>query len=104
MTYKGETCPNVHFAGFNNEMDMDGHTDANWCKNFIVTLIGTAQKWVQSLPNGLISCFDELAEKFKSHFSSRTARTKQSIEMMSVRQGKDKSFRNYVSRFVKESL
>ena len=56
------------------------------------------------LPNGSISSFDELVEKFKSHFLSRTARTKQSIEMMSIRQGKDESLRNYVSEFDKESL
>ena len=78
LTYKGETCPNAHLAAFNNEieMEMDSHTDASWCKNFILTLIGTAQKWAQSLPDGSISSFDELAEKFKSHFSSRTAKTK----------------------------
>ena len=72
--------------------------------NFILTLTGTTQKWAQSLPDRSISSFDELAEKFKSHFSSRTARTKQSIEMMSIRQGKDESLRNYVSGFDKESL
>ena len=85
-------------------MDMDNHTDASWCKNFILTLTGTAQKWAQSLPNGSISNFDELVERFKSHFSLRTDRTKQSIEMMSIRKGKDESLRNYVSRFDKESL
>ena len=104
LTYKGETCPNAYLAAFNNGMDMDSHTDASWCKNFILTLTKTAQKWVQSLPEGSISSFDELAEKSKCHFSSRTTRTKQSIEMMSIRQGKDESLRNYVSRFDKESL
>ena len=73
-------------------------------QNFILTLTSTAQKWAQNLPDGSISSFDELVEKFKSHFSSRTARTKQFIEMMSIRQGKDTSLRNYVSRFNKESL
>ncbi|XP_057545951.1 uncharacterized protein LOC130824945 [Amaranthus tricolor] len=104
LTYKGETCPNVHLTAFNNEMDMNSHTNASWCKNFILTLTGTAQKWAQSLLDGSISSFDELAKKFKSHFSSRTARSKQSIEIMSIRQGKDESMRNYVSRFDKESL
>ena len=104
LTYKGETCPNAHLSTFNNEMDMDSHTDANWCKNFIVTLTGTTQKWVQSIPDGSIVSFDKLTKKFKCYFSSRTARTKQSIEMMSIRQGKDESLRNYVSRFDKESL
>ena len=62
-------------AAFNNEMDMDSHTDASWCKNFILTLTGTTQKWVQSLPEGSIFTFDELTEKFIiSQFSSRTAR------------------------------
>ena len=104
LTYKGKTCPNVQLTAFNNEMDMDSHTNASWCKNFILTLTGTAQKWTQSLLNGSISSFEELAEKFKSHFSSRTAKSKQSIEMMSIRQGEDESLRNYVSRFDKESL
>ena len=97
LTYKGETCLNVHLAAFNNEIDMDTHTDASWCKTFILTQTRTTQKWAQSLPNRSISSFDEFAEKFKSHFSSRTTRTKQSIEMMSIRQGKDESLRNYVS-------
>ncbi|XP_057532841.1 uncharacterized protein LOC130810724 [Amaranthus tricolor] len=88
----------------NNQMDMESHTDASWFKNFILTLTRTAQKWVQCLPKGSISSFPELAEKFRSYFSSRTARTKQSIEMMSIRQGKDESLRNYVSRFDKESF
>ena len=38
LTYKGKTCPNAHLAAFNNEMDMDSHTDPSWCKNFILTL------------------------------------------------------------------
>ena len=103
LTYKGETCPNTHLAAFNNEVDIDSHTYASWCKNFILTLIGTAQKWAHSLPDGSISSFNELAKKFKNHLSSTRARTKQSIEIMSMRQGKDKSLRNYVSRFDKES-
>ena len=45
LTYKGETCPNAHMVAFNNEMDMDNHADARWCKNFILTLTGTTQKW-----------------------------------------------------------
>ena len=85
-------------------MDIDSHTDATWCKNFILTLTGTAQKWVQSLLDGSISCFDELAERFKSPFLSRTAKRKQSIKMMSIRQGKDESLKNYVSKSDKESL
>ena len=44
LTYKRETCPNVHLTAVNNEMDMDSHTDASWCKNFILTLTGTTQK------------------------------------------------------------
>ena len=104
LTYKGETCPNAHLAAFNNGMDMDSHTDASWWKNCILTLTRAAQKWVQSLPEGLIFSFDELAENFRSHFSSITAITKQSIEMMTIRQGKDESLRNFVSRFDKESL
>ena len=29
LTYKGKTCPNAHLSAFNNEMDMDSHTDAS---------------------------------------------------------------------------
>lgn len=60
-------------------------------------------KMVQSLLHGSTLSFDELTEKFKSHFSLRTARTKQSIEMLSIMQRKDESLRNNVSRFDKES-
>ena len=104
LSYKGETCPNAHLAAFNSEINIDSHTNASWCRNFILTLTATTQKWAQSLPEGSISNFDELAERFKSHISLRTARIKQPIDMMSIRQGKDESLRNYVSRFDKESL
>lgn len=83
---------------------MDNHTDASWCKNLIMTLTKTAQKWVQSLPDGSISCLNELAVKFKSYFSSRTSRTKQTIKMMTIRKGKDESLRKYFSRFDIECL
>ena len=68
LTYKGEACPNAHLAAFNNEMDMDSHTDASWCKNFILTLTGTAQKWVQSLLEGSISSSNELQKNSKVTF------------------------------------
>lgn len=45
LAYMGESCPNAHLSAFDNEMSMDSHTDASWCKNFIFTLTGTAQRW-----------------------------------------------------------
>lgn len=65
---------------------------------------GVAQAWFRSLPPGSIYNFSDLVEQFRNHFISGRRRQKASVELMSVKQGKDESLRDYLTRFNKEAI
>ncbi|XP_057520720.1 uncharacterized protein LOC130800992 [Amaranthus tricolor] len=85
-------------------MSLGAHSDASWCKNFTLTMIGLAQTWFQCLPRGSVNSFDDLAARFMSQYAPFVRRPKQSIEMMKCRQRKKESLNEYIARFNTECL
>ncbi|XP_021750304.1 uncharacterized protein LOC110715991 [Chenopodium quinoa] len=102
-TYDGKGDPKRYIAAFESQMLLYTDTDAVWCKVFPMTLVGVASDWFTNLPPGSIDCFDTLVELFTRQYIGNSARQRTSGELMSVRQRKDKSLRDFVRRFNNEA-
>ena len=74
------------------------------CRAFSITLTGAAHIWFTSLPNNLIDNFKGLAERFIHNFCFGVRPQKKTTHLLYVKQGKDESLRDYISRFNKEKL
>ncbi|CAA0806497.1 Unknown protein, partial [Striga hermonthica] len=69
------------------------------CRAFLSTLRGGALDWFQQLPPGLISDFEDFAEKLTNQYSSAVAQEKTYLTLMAMRQGEKESLRKYVARY-----
>ncbi|XP_010695896.3 uncharacterized protein LOC104908475 [Beta vulgaris subsp. vulgaris] len=78
--------------------------DAIWCKVFPSTLTGIAQTWFKSLKPGSVSSFSQLSSMFSTHFVSNRRRERTTGELLSVKQGENKSLRDYIGRFNVEAV
>ncbi|XP_050217637.1 uncharacterized protein LOC126668488 [Mercurialis annua] len=66
--YNGTEDPNTHLSCFQVVMMVQSLSEAAVCKLFPTTLKGPAAIWYQSLKEGSIRSFDELAKAFRTHF------------------------------------
>ena len=54
-TYEGKTNPLDHLDAFNDQMDLLQVTLLAHCRCFIVTLSGTAKKWIHQIESETIT-------------------------------------------------
>ncbi|XP_057248901.1 uncharacterized protein LOC125494762 [Beta vulgaris subsp. vulgaris] len=66
--FDGTTDPDDHLSAYKHQMYVQGVDDATWCKNFLATLKGVAQKWFNNLSPNSVNNFTELSILFTSHF------------------------------------
>ncbi|KAK1381843.1 hypothetical protein POM88_019578 [Heracleum sosnowskyi] len=78
--------------------------DAAKCRAFPQTLAGMAQRWYSRLPPNSIGSFKELSKAFINQFVSGKIHEKSSASLMGIRQGKNETLREYLSRFTKEAI
>ncbi|XP_021773214.1 uncharacterized protein LOC110737146 [Chenopodium quinoa] len=102
-TYDGKGDPKRYIAAFESHMLLYTDTDAVWCKVFPTTLIGAASDWFTNLEPGSIDGFDTLVKLFTGQYISNSARQRTSGELMSVKQKRDESLRDFVRRFNNEA-
>ncbi|XP_021742868.1 uncharacterized protein LOC110708948 [Chenopodium quinoa] len=102
-TYDGKGDPKRYIPAFESHMLLYTDTNAVWCKVFPTTLVGAASDWFTNLQPGSIGCFDALVKLFMGQYISNSARQRTSGELMSVRQRKDESLRDFVRRFNNEA-
>ena len=74
------------------------------CRDFAITLKGSALAWFNRLPPSSISSFRELSIAFVSHFIGAKTYRKPSYHLLTIKQSSQKSLRSYVQRFNAESL
>ena len=55
-------------------------------------------------PEGGIDSFEELRDKFATHFTSRKRYTRQVVKLANIKQRDNKSLQNFMDRFKTESL
>lgn len=74
------------------------------CKIFLEYLTGSANKWFNKLPRGNILSFRNLVFKFFNKFFQQ-ARAPESYEnILYVKQRRDESLNDYMTRFTSESI
>lgn len=66
---------------------------------FLTTLSGPAQQWFQQLPRSSIHSFKDPKKVFLHQFVSSKKSTKNSLYLMTIKQGANESLRDYMTHF-----
>ena len=78
--------------------------DAIMCKDFLMTLMGNARLWFQSLAAQSIRNFWELAQRLVIVFISCESFTKNSTQLMNVKQKPRVTLLAYLKCFTEKSI
>nr|GMC69157.1 uncharacterized protein LOC109155302 [Ipomoea batatas] len=68
-TFDGTGDPREHLVSYQAKMQVLGVEEPFMCKAFLPTLKGLAQKWFLALPSRSIRCFNDLADRFLTHYA-----------------------------------
>ncbi|XP_076954024.1 uncharacterized protein LOC143628275 [Bidens hawaiensis] len=106
--YDGSTDLEEHVALYQERMEInpipERLKEACLCKGFGSTLIGSALKWLLSLPPYSITSFSHLINLFNSQFSCSRSFEKLTIDLYKVVQPRGKPLRQFLTRFGREAL
>ncbi|XP_019172919.1 PREDICTED: uncharacterized protein LOC109168362 [Ipomoea nil] len=83
-------------------MQVLGVRDPVMCRAFLPTLKGPAQRWLVSQPPGSIHSFEELADRFMSHYAANIKPQKDLTHLGDIRQDEGESLKAYLARWQKE--
>ncbi|XP_058211619.1 uncharacterized protein LOC131323795 [Rhododendron vialii] len=101
-TFNGSTDPLDHLETYKSLMHLQAVPDEVMCRAFHVTLKGSARAWFNKLPPGSIRSFKELSTSFVSYFIAGQRYGKPTTHLLTVKQGRWESLREYTTRFNKE--
>ncbi|XP_025648266.1 uncharacterized protein [Arachis hypogaea] len=104
MRYDGTKDPQEHVTAFEARMNLEGVGDAVRCRTFPVTLVGPAIRWFNTLPQGSITTFADISQKFLTRFTTRIAKAKHPINLLRVTQKPGEPTRKFLDRFNNECL
>jgi hypothetical protein len=100
--YSGETRPELWLADYRLACQLGGTDDDNLIiRNLPMFLSDTARAWLEHLPPGQISNWDDLVQAFAGNFQGTYVRPGNSWDLRSCRQQPGESFRDYIRRFSK---
>jgi hypothetical protein len=102
--YDGTKDPTLHVSTFERAMYFQGVNEAIVCHAFPLTLSEAASRWFSDLPPQSINNWKTLKDKFILHFTSSKRQFKSEFHLETVKQGKDESLRDYITRFNNEVL
>ncbi|XP_050233403.1 uncharacterized protein LOC126681889 [Mercurialis annua] len=102
--YNGTGDPITHLSCFQVVMMVQSLSEAAVCKLFPTTLKGPATIWYQSLKEGSIRSFDELARAFRTHFAPSIQRKKKSSDLKLCYQKPGESLQSYIEWFNAEAV
>jgi hypothetical protein len=101
--YSGETRPELWLADYRLACHLGGTDDDNLIiRNLPLFLSDTARAWLEHLPPGQISNWDDLVQAFAGNFQGTYVRPGNSWNLRSCRQQPGKSLRDYIRRFSKQ--
>ncbi|XP_019181992.1 PREDICTED: uncharacterized protein LOC109177146 [Ipomoea nil] len=98
-TFDESGDPREHLLSYQAKMQVLGVRDLVMCRAFLPTLKGSAQRWLVALPPGSIHNFEELADRFMSHYA---ANIKPQKDLENVHQDEGESLKTYLARWQKE--
>lgn len=93
-----------HLASFRAHTVLHATPDEVACRAFPLILAGRAREWFRTLPPRSILNFEGLARKFASQFMDGIVQKKPVQQLMTIKQGPQKSLRSYLLRFNQERL
>ncbi|CAH9061738.1 unnamed protein product, partial [Cuscuta europaea] len=101
--YDGRTDPQEHFNRYQNNMLMVNASDEYLCRWFLSTLEGPTYEWFNALPEGSIDSWQDLAQRFLTHFAGRKRAKKHFSHLLSVKQQPNETLRSFIDRWMKET-
>ncbi|XP_016191957.1 uncharacterized protein LOC107632821 [Arachis ipaensis] len=104
MRYDGTKDPQEHVTAFEAMMNLEGVGDAVRCRAFPVTLARPSIRWFNTLPQGSITTFPDISQKFLVRFTTRIANEKHPINLLGVTQKPGEPTRKFLDRFNDECL
>ncbi|XP_042465977.1 uncharacterized protein LOC122048479 [Zingiber officinale] len=88
-----------HLRKFKNAALLHQYSDAVKCRVFLNTLVGSALKWFDGLPQGSITCFLDFKTVFLRRFTSSKKYQKTYHYLFALKQGSTEPLRSYINRF-----
>ncbi|XP_019178352.1 PREDICTED: uncharacterized protein LOC109173566 [Ipomoea nil] len=101
-TFDGSRDPREHLLSYQAKMQVLGVRDPVMCRAFLPTLKGSAQRWLVALPPGSIHNFEELADRFMSHYAANIKPQRDLTHLGDVHQEEGESLKTYLARWQKE--
>ncbi|XP_019188934.1 PREDICTED: uncharacterized protein LOC109183296 [Ipomoea nil] len=101
-TFDGSSDPREHLLSYQAKMQVLGVRDPIMCRAFLPTLKGSAQRWLVAQPPGSIHNFEELADRFMSHYAANIKQQKDLTHLGDVHQEEGESLKTYLARWQKE--
>jgi hypothetical protein len=102
--YDGNGDPQEHFKSFREYLVLHGTPDEIACRAFPLTLKGVAKDWFTGLPPKSIGTFKELGRLFLTQFLATRKRKKDPTCLLTLRQDKEESLKDFMLRFNREKL
>jgi hypothetical protein len=101
--YSGETRPELWLADYRLAYQLGGTDDENLViRNLPLFLSDSARAWLEHLPPGQISNWDDLVQAFAGNFQGTYVRPGNSWDLQSCRQQPGESLQDYIRRFSKQ--
>lgn len=100
--FAGTSDPDKHLDSFCNEMLFIGAPEAVICRTFPRTLKGEALAWFKTLLPRSIDRWEDLHSAFIKRFTVVSDVPHNQFTLATLRQGKEESLHNFLSRFYKE--
>ncbi|CAH9099612.1 unnamed protein product [Cuscuta europaea] len=103
--YRGysRSDPKEHFSRYQNNMLMVNASDEYLCRWFLSTLEGPTYEWFNALPEGSIDSWQDLAQRFLTHFAGRKCVKKHFSHLLSIKQQHDESLRSFIDQWTKKT-
>ncbi|XP_059663782.1 uncharacterized protein LOC132309495 [Cornus florida] len=103
-SFDGTKDPLDHLETFQALMYLHVMPDEIMCRAFPTTLKGSARVWFNKLKPGTIETFEELSKRFVGHFIAGQRHRRPATYLLTVKQQKGESLRDYICHFNTEML
>ncbi|XP_031102019.1 uncharacterized protein LOC116005926 [Ipomoea triloba] len=101
-TFDGTGDPREHLVSYQAKMQVLGVEEPLMCKAFLPTLKGLAQKWFLALPSRSIRCFNDLADRFLTHYAVNIKPQRNLTHLSGISQDEGEALKTYLARWQKE--
>ena len=103
-SYNGSGSPVDHVRAYKAQMALATNADELLCLAFPSTLKGPAAQWFHSLKPRSVKEFKELSKLFISQFIGMHDRPQPDTQLLTVKQQKGESLKDFVDRFNQQKL